>query len=154
MSLAEAEDYAILRDAFSSVLDVMTKEPVTLAASGSVQDAITLFAERRFRHVPVIDGGRLVGVLSDRDVLRFLSRERPNLETTVAAIMTKSPLTVREDTVLSDAIGLLVHRRINCLPVVSPDGHLSGIITSTDLLRALHAIQKLLERGIDRSSSR
>jgi CBS domain-containing protein len=146
LSALAQEDHSALRLALSAVRDLMTKEVVTLTPDAPVQDAISSFAEHRFRHLLVAEAGRVVGVLSDRDVLRFLARNPGAGETPVAQVMTKTPIAIQPRASISDAIRLILHNRINCLPVVAEDGMVQGILTTTDLLRALFAVQSWLER--------
>jgi acetoin utilization protein AcuB len=140
------ENQSALRLALSSVGELMATEVVTLQPTQSVQEAIALFGARRFRHVLVTEGKTLVGVVSDRDVYRFLAQNPTSKDTPVSAVMTRKPLTVRRDATVADAISQILHNRINCLPVVADGGTVEGILTTTDLLRALYALQQWLER--------
>ena len=127
------------------VREVMTREPVTLTPEQSFGEALALLARNRFRHLLVVDDtGRLAGVLSDRDLLRTMSRT-PDLDrATVADVMQSDVISVEPQTLLSDAAAQMLDRRINCLPVVEA-GRLCGILTSTDLLRAFHRLQERAE---------
>jgi CBS domain-containing protein len=100
-------------------------------------------ADRHFRHVVVVDtGGQILGVISDRDILRTLARTSNWQTKDVSQIMTRDPVTVKRETSLSVAVAKIVAKRINCLPVLDDEGKVCGILTSTDLLKAY---QKLLE---------
>jgi CBS domain-containing protein len=100
----------------------------------------------RVRHLPVLDGGRLVGILSHRDFLAAsltkaldfdpASRRSFLHSVQVGEVMTKDPVTVGPETTLSRAAAILVQRKIGCLPVVASDGTLLGLVTDTDLLQA------------------
>ena len=127
------------------VREVMTREPVTLTPEQSFGEALALLARNRFRHLLVVDAkARLAGVLSDRDLLRTMSRT-PDLDrATVADVMQSAVVSVEPQTLLSDAAAQMLDRRINCLPVVEA-GRLCGILTSTDLLRAFHRLQERAE---------
>jgi acetoin utilization protein AcuB len=115
------------------VKDRMTSNPTyvkpdhTLAAAKAVMDAEDI------RHVPVVDRGRLVGILTDRD----LQRHWGYLDTTrVDAAMVANPVTAKPDMSIETAALLLTANRVRSLPVV--DGEkLVGIITTTDMLGAL-----------------
>jgi CBS domain-containing protein len=144
--LLEDENQSALKLALSSVGALMACDVISLQVGQSVQDAITLFAARRFRHILVTDGGVLAGIVSDRDVFRFLAQNQNRKDAPVSAVMTRQPLTVRRDESVADAIALILHNRINCLPVVAEDRTVEGILTTTDLLRALYALQRWLER--------
>jgi len=130
------------------VSEIMREEVVTLAANETLdltQDVMNL---GRVRHMPVLDGDRLVGIVSRHDVLEAsLSRaldfdaasRRSFLRSVeVGEVMAKELVTVDPDTTLADAARLLVHRKIGCLPVVNPDGRLLGLVTETDLLSAAY----------------
>jgi acetoin utilization protein AcuB len=121
----------------------MSRRPIAVAPGDSCRAVLRMFRERCFRHAPVVEDGRLVGVVSDRDLLRHTPRLVGELEAeaadeaapcTIADVMSAEPLTCSPN----DAIDVVARRmqglRIGCLPVVS-DGVLIGLITVTDLLR-------------------
>ena len=124
----------------------MTPEPVTIDESESMGEALVLMRRNQIRHLPVVTGNLLVGIVTDRD----LRRASPSLlsgvneeeykeilnATPVARIMTREPFTVRLDTDLIDAVRILVDKRISSLPVVN-GAELVGIFTEVDALRVL-----------------
>lgn len=128
------------------VRDWMSSDPVTVSVDDTVSEARRLLDTQGVRHLPVVDGGRLVGIVSDRDVaireaaLRqavqrhdvaaLLDDERP-----VEAVMSHDVHTVGVDVPIAEAARTLVSRRINALPIIE-DGQLVGILTSTDCLLA------------------
>jgi acetoin utilization protein AcuB len=133
-----------------SVADVMTRKTITLSPHHSLTEVVSLMADRHFRHVVVVDnGGRIVGVVSDRDILRALSRTSNWQTKDVSQIMTREPFTVKQETPVSVAVAKIVSKRINCLPVLDDEEKVCGIVTSTDLLKAY---QKLLE-SLEHSSA-
>ena len=114
------------------VRDVMTRKVVTIGPETSCDKARRLMDELRIRHLPVVDGGRLVGMVSDRDV-RSVAVQSPG--TLASRIMTPDPVTVTPDTRVEYAARIMLDRRFGSLPVT--DGRaLIGIVTYTDLLRA------------------
>ena len=128
---------------YQCVADVMTRKTVTLSPHHGFAEAVSLMADRHFRHIVVVDtGGQIVGVISDRDILRTLARTTNWQKKDVSQIMTRDPFTVKRETPLSVAVAKIVSKRINCLPVLDDEGKVCGIVTSTDLLKAY---QKLLE---------
>lgn len=134
--------------------DLMTAEVVTLSPRDSYAEAVGLMANRPFRHFLVVEGdGRLVGVVSDRDLLRALARKFDWQRTIVADVMTRGAVTARTTTPLSAATELLLRHRINCLAVTDETDRVIGIMTSTDLLRAFQYMQAELERNFDRKSA-
>lgn len=123
---------------------VMTPRPFTVTPESTAHQLVQLFHEKRFRHMLVADAGRLVGVISDRDVIRLFGSS-DNLENdylskvTAAELMSTDLVTARPATSLAEAVALIVDNGINCLPVV--DGQKPvGILTSTDLFLALEQI--------------
>jgi len=127
------------------VRDFMSVDPATVAPGDSLQKVIELLRRRDIRSVPVIENGRLVGIVTDRDVRQVapayplfrdedeIRRYQANLRVTAA--MTADPMTIAPDAPLVEAAKILETYRIGSLPVV--DGHsLVGILAVTDLLRA------------------
>ena len=110
----------------------MTKKPVTIAPDASLA-AVRKKMGGKFRRVPVVENGKMVGIVTDRDL-----REHKGMldKTKVNAVMTKKVVTVTSATPIERAARLLLRRKIGGLPVVD-DGKLVGIITTSDLLKAL-----------------
>jgi acetoin utilization protein AcuB len=127
------------------VCDIMSVAPVTIPASASVCTARTLMQQCNIRHLPVLEDGRLVGILSDRDVRLLLPspatslsvREIPPLldKLTVGAVMTRFVMAVTPDCPVTEAIGRILGHKIGALPVLK-DRQVVGIMTRTDVLRA------------------
>ncbi len=125
-----------------NVAAIMTQDPLTVAGKARLDRAMDLMDEHDIRHLPVLDDAELVGVLSDRDVLDatgWLSpRQREIVEApsrSVEEIMQKPVATVAPDEPLNAALGLLIQRRIGCVPVLSA-GTVAGMVTEIDILRA------------------
>ena len=111
----------------------MSGDPVAVSAETFAADAWRLMAERRIRHLAVVDAGRrVVGVLSRGDLAHL-----PLAGKLVRDLMTAEPETVLEGTPLAEAADRLADRRIGCLPVVDESGRLAGLLSETDVLRAL-----------------
>jgi CBS domain-containing protein len=132
----------------TQVAEVMTRNVVATAPDHSVQEAITLVARHRFRHLLVVTGDqRLAGVISDRDLLRFMIRGPQWGTAAVSEVMRTDLITVHPETPLSTAISEMLNRRINCLPVIDDDAQVVGILTSTDLLRVFRTMQERIEQA-------
>lgn len=128
--------------------DVMTPNPMTIRSQATVAEAWDLMGQMEIRHVPVVDDGTLVGMLSDRDlgrldVTRMLVAEgadalRQEPATPVAKVMSLDVIAVEPETELGDIVDVLVEHKVGALPVVHPDTReLVGIISYVDVLRAL-----------------
>lgn len=111
----------------------MSRDVITVPPSATVADALDTLDANVIRHLPVVDGGKVVGILSDRD-LRMAITGRPD-DTAVSDVMTPEPLTVTSGTVVEVAGRLMVEQSVGCVPVVD-DGELVGILTESDLLRS------------------
>ena len=126
------------------VRDCMTCDPASVGPNDSLQMVVELLRRRDIRSVPVLEDGRLIGIVTDRDVRQVapaypLFREEDEIRRytenlTVTAAMTADPMTISPDAPLIDAAKVLETYRISALPVV--DGtELVGMLTVTDLLR-------------------
>ncbi len=128
------------------VQDFMTVTPQHVSHDASLLDAVLTFRRTGFRHLPVVDGDRVLGIISERDVQRLapsllskVSEDEYNRvlqDTTLGQVMTRNPLTVRPETLLREAATLFGQQKVGCLPVVQ-EGRLVGIITVIDMLNAL-----------------
>ena len=132
----------------TTVRDIMTSSVVTLMEADNLGTIAADFDTFRFRHLPVVDGKRLVGIISERDMWRAhvseldgsrAAQARSNRldDTFVAAVMHRDPITISPDEPVSHAAAKMVETRIGALPVVDEAGDLLGIITEYDLLREL-----------------
>jgi acetoin utilization protein AcuB len=131
----------------TEVADVMTAKVITLSPHHSFYDAVNLMKNRSFRHCVVVDSERkAVGVISDRDILRVLARSSNWQSKSLDQIMTRTPYTVRRETPIGDAVAKMLAKRINCLPVVTDNGSVCGIVTSTDLLRSYQQLLELVQK--------
>lgn len=124
--------------------DVMTRQPRCVSTNTTAAELVRQFHECRFRHFLVVENDQLVGVISDRDVIRLFGvddfPERNELEAlTAGELMSTDLVTVETGTPLIEAVELIVENGINCLPVVE-NGRAIGILTSTDLYLALEQL--------------
>ena len=125
------------------VADLMTTDVVTVHADQDVVFATGAMKLRRIRHLPVLRGKRLVGLISHRDLLRaqarFIASVGVDTKTTISEVLAKDIMSTDVETVSPDlpadeAALILVDHKIGCLPVVF-DGTLVGIVTEADFLR-------------------
>lgn len=122
----------------------MSTDPAMVSAKDPLQSVIMLLRRKDIRSVPVVDHGKLIGIVTDRDIREVgpaypLFRDEDEIRhyterLTVTAAMTADPMTISPDAPLIDAARILETHRISSLPVVE-NGHLVGMITVTDLLR-------------------
>src|SRR5919199_3928432 len=120
----------------------MTREVVTIEPNTSAADALALCRERRIRHLPVLEEGRLVGIVSDRDLRTATpALGDPNRTTALERIrvgdeMTREVMTAHPEDPIEHAAVMMYERKIGCLPVVEGED-LVGIVTSSDVMEAL-----------------
>jgi CBS domain-containing protein len=128
----------------ATVRDMMTREVSTLGRNDTLDLADDVMAQARIRHLPVLDEGRVVGVVSQRDLFRsalavalgYGERAQKMLLQTlrVKEVMSEPAISVAPEATAEEAIRLMLEHKIGCLPVV--EGHtLVGIVTETDVLR-------------------
>lgn len=130
-----------------TVSEIMTHEVATLDENDSLSNLKEAMRALRFRHMPVTDDGRLIGLITERDLLRISTssllphqgeQDRALGERfRVRDVMTRDVLTVSPQTSVEQAGKLLLRERFGCLPVVEADNTLIGIVTSSDYIRAL-----------------
>lgn len=120
----------------TAVRDLMTPMPQTIGFDISVAKALVMMEEHACHHLPVLDGGKLVGVLSDRDLsmARYSSNDI-KAEHLIKDLMTDMPITIDPSAEISTAIRAMLDNKINSLIVRAEKGQPWGILTSTDLLR-------------------
>lgn len=152
------------------VVDVMTTEVEEAHPDWSLKQAARVMIDRGVSGLPVVeDDGTVVGIITEADFIeaeadRAVGRRRlfdtvfgekkTRVPSTVGAVMTKSPLVVDRNTMLSEAARIMTDRNVKRLPVVDPDGRLEGIVSRGDILVAFarddEAIATAVERGVIR----
>jgi acetoin utilization protein AcuB len=130
------------------VVDVMRREFISLQAGDRLDFVDDVMSLGRIRHLPVLEGGRLVGIVSHRDLLAsslsraidFDPKDRRTFlrSVDVGEAMTREVVTVRPETPVEEAARLLLRHRVGCLPVVNDEGAPIGLVSETDLLRAAY----------------
>jgi acetoin utilization protein AcuB len=133
------------------VRDIMTSPAIAIAPGTTLQDAYRTMQEKGIRHLPVVEGGKLVGVITDRDLRLATSALAPSPfppGSRVSEVMCRTPLTADALDPVEDAARIMRERKIGCLPVMD-DACLIGIITGLDLLDAL-----IRMTGVDKPSGR
>jgi acetoin utilization protein AcuB len=127
----------------------MTKQPLTVPVDTPVVEARRTMLEHRIRHLLVTDGGRLAGIVTDRDIRLNMPSPATSLSVweinyllarmTVGSVMTKGVITVDPNRNAVEAARIMLDHKIGALPVVD-GGTIIGIMTETDIMRAFAAM--------------
>jgi CBS domain-containing protein len=119
------------------VSDVMSDNPATVTSTTQVVEAAQLLQREDIGSVPVVDDGRLVGILTDRDIaLRVIAEDRSATGLTVGEIASRDLATVEPGESLDNALHLMAQRQVRRLPVIEQD-RLVGIVAQADIARRL-----------------
>jgi CBS domain-containing protein len=131
------------------VREIMMGSPVTLKPDDTLALANDVISLGRIRHIPVVEDGKLRGMLTERDLMGAAATQIFGLKQSsktawlksvqIRDVMKKRVVTVAPDTPIKDAAHLLADKKIGCLPVVS-EGTLVGLVTTTDILRYVESI--------------
>lgn len=129
-----------------AITSIMTKNVVTLNTTDTLYQAESLFKEHTIRHIPVVSGSKIIGMLSYTDLLRIsfadAMDDEDNVDTTVynmftiEQVMAKNLETLDASATIKDAAEILAKKEFHALPVVE-NGDLAGIVTTTDLIKYL-----------------
>ena len=136
----------------------MSKEVVTIDANDSMQAALALMKKSDIRMLPVVKKGKLVGIVTDRDLKRASASDATTLDVhellyliskiKVQDIMTKNPVTVPQNFTVEETAEVLLKNKISGVPVVDQNGDIVGTITQTDLFRVIISLTGVGTRGI------
>ena len=117
-----------------SIRDAMTSNPRSVDTSSTVIEAARLMKEADVGPIPVVDGDRLVGIVTDRDIaIRVVAEGRDPQSVTVGEIASKDLVTVDPQQELDEALRLMAQHQVRRLPVVEEDGRLVGILAQADV---------------------
>jgi CBS domain-containing protein len=118
-----------------AILGDKGREVATISADGRVSEAVKVLGERRIGALPVVEGDRIVGIMSERDVIYCLKDHGAEvLDWPVSRLMTSPAITVDPSTDVLNALALITRKRVRHLPVVS-GGKLIGIVSIGDLVK-------------------
>jgi acetoin utilization protein AcuB len=119
----------------------MTRDVQAILPETTLVEAYLLMQDLRVRHLPVVVEGRLVGIVSDRDFLGWATRQEDGslrfAKTSVGSIMTLNPVASVQGATIGEMVKLMMSRQIDCLPIVTLENKLVGMVTSTDLMALL-----------------
>ena len=124
----------------AQIRELMTVRPRTVKAGDSIVEAAKLMRGEDSGIAPIVDGERLVGVLTDRDIaIRVVAEGRDPRETKVEEIASQNLVTIDPQQELDEALRLMALHKVRRLPVVEEDGKLVGIVAQADVARRLDA---------------
>jgi acetoin utilization protein AcuB len=136
----------------------MSKKVITIDADDSMQDAMGLLKEHGIRRLPVMRKGKVVGIVTDRDLKKASASDATTLEihellyllteVKVKDIMTRDPITVPPDYTVEETAQVLLESKISGAPVVDDSGKVVGVITQSDLFRVLMSLTGIENGGI------
>jgi len=160
---------ALISSAVQTVEDSMTEQVICLEKEDNLGKAVEIIQKGKFRHVPIVDEQRrLVGIVSDRDILRHLpfakrepasqtevfrgdlfgvSSKDPSLKLRITDVMTRDVVSVLPSCSFNNAVKTLHETKINCMPVVDEEKKILGIVTVSDVLRTMLAAYRLTEKS-------
>ena len=142
----------------------MSKRVITVDPETEIKDAVKIMAENNISGLVVVERGKIVGILSESDILKVLKSSFPEIKTTnvtltllllikkglefykqaksiaklkVKDLMTKNVISIKPDNTIEEAATIMCEKDIRRLPVVDEDGNLIGIISRTDILKSL-----------------
>jgi acetoin utilization protein AcuB len=140
------------------VKDWMSREVITIEEDDSMQEALKLLKEHAIRMLPVMKKGKLVGIVTDRDLKKASPSDATTLEVhellylltqiKVKEIMTRDPITVPPDYTVEETAQVLLENKISGAPVMDKTGKVIGTITQTDLFRVLISLTGVASGGI------
>ena len=135
------------------VAERMTKHPVTMTSDATIGEVDRVMKKYRFHRMIIVDGGKLVGYLSDRDVMRVAPSPATSLskfeirtlldKLSVKDIMQTKVVTVKESATIEEAALIMYQNKVGGLPVISEVGTVVGIITATDILKTFIEVMGL-----------
>jgi len=136
----------------------MSKPVIVVNAEESMQEALKLIKENKISMLPVMEKGKLVGIITDRDLKEASASDATTLEVhellyliskiKVKEVMTKTPITVPYDYTVEETAEVLLKNNIGGVPVVTHDGKVVGVITKADIFRVLISVTGVGTRGI------
>ena len=118
-----------------TIQDTMTSSPTTIESSTTATEAARTMKSADVGSLPIVDGDRLIGVVTDRDLALRVLGEGKDGSTTVGEIASKDVVTIDPQQSLEEAARLMAEHQIRRLPVVEEDGRLVGVVAQADVAR-------------------
>ena len=121
--------------------ELMTPNPVSVAPEATIQEVMDLMLDKDIRHVPVVSGGELVGVISDRDLRQIswtavVEGGAQRLTVPVSGLMSGDPISVDAEADATDVVDIMIEQKVGAVPVVDEtENRLVGIVSYMDVLK-------------------
>jgi MHS family proline/betaine transporter-like MFS transporter len=125
-------------DGFLRLNELVRRKPITISGEATIHDVVKIMAEQNIGFLVVVENGRMVGVLSERDVVRSLA-ERGNLSVKVSDICKRDIIMLQADATLEEAAEKMGKHGIRHIVVVNKSGELVGVVSVRDLIQELYA---------------
>jgi MHS family proline/betaine transporter-like MFS transporter len=125
-------------DGFLRLNELVRRKPITISGEATIHDVVKIMAEQNIGFLVVVENGRMVGVLSEGDVVRSLA-ERGNLSVKVSDICKRDIITLQADATLEEAAEKMGKHGIRHIVVVNKSGELIGVVSVRDLIQELYA---------------
>jgi CBS domain-containing protein len=122
----------------TSIQEAMTANPTTVEPTTTAQEAARTMKSEDVGSLPIVEGDKLVGVITDRDLAIRIIAEAKGIDTPVAEIASKDVVTIDPQQSLEEAARLMANNQVRRLPVVEEDGKLVGILAQADIAQAGH----------------
>ena len=120
----------------NTIRDLMTSNPTTVEPDKTVVDAAKLMSKKDAGLIPIVEGQKLVGTITDRDIaIRVVAEGKDPQSTKVSDVMTSRLVTVDPDQDLDEALRLMAENQVRRLPVVEEDGKVVGIVAQADVAK-------------------
>jgi len=136
----------------------MSKNVITVDVNDSMHEAIKLLKENKIKMLPVMKKGKLVGIVTDRDLKRASASDATTLDVhellflvskiKIKGIMTKDPIMIPEDFTVEETAEVLLKNKISGAPVIDNEGKIVGVITQTDLFKVLISLTGVGTKGL------
>jgi len=113
--------------------EIMTTNVTSVTTTAPIREAAAMMRDGDIGSLPVVENGRLVGIVTDRDIVVRAIAQGADASTSISAAMTADVFSVRPDDFVFEAIRLMGDKKVRRIPVVSDDGKLAGIIAMADI---------------------
>jgi CBS domain-containing protein len=122
----------------TSIHEAMTSNPTTVGPTNTVKEAAQIMKSEDVGSLPIVEGDKLAGVITDRDIAIRIVAEGRGTDTTVGEIASRDVVTVDPQQSIDEAAGLMAKHQVRRLPVVEEDGRLVGVLAQADIAQAGH----------------